>query len=63
MLPGMDSLELLSRLCRESQVYVILLTVRTEETDNIADLSIGADDYVTKPLCQRELVARVKAAL
>ncbi len=63
MLPGMDGLELLSRLRRESQVYVILLTARTEETDKIVGLSVGADDYVTKPFSPRELVARVKAAM
>jgi two-component system, OmpR family, alkaline phosphatase synthesis response regulator PhoP len=63
MLPGMDGIELLSRLRRESDVYVILLTARTEETDKIIGLSVGADDYVTKPFSPRELVARVKAAL
>lgn len=63
MLPGMDGLELLSRLRRESQVYVIMLTARTEETDKIVGLSIGADDYMTKPFSPRELVARVKSAL
>jgi two-component system alkaline phosphatase synthesis response regulator PhoP len=63
MLPGMDGLELLSRLRRESQVYVILLTAKTEETDKIVGLSVGADDYVTKPFSPRELTARVKAAL
>ncbi|MCE9647373.1 MAG: response regulator transcription factor [Chloroflexi bacterium] len=63
MLPGMDGLELLSRLRRESQAYVILLTARTEETDKIVGLSVGADDYVTKPFSPRELVARIKAAL
>ena len=63
MLPGMDGIELLSRLRRESDVYVIMLTARTEETDRIVGLSVGADDYVTKPFSPRELVARVKAAL
>lgn len=63
MLPGMDGLELLSRLRRESDVYVTLLTARTEETDKIVGLSVGADDYVTKPFSPRELVARIKAAL
>ncbi|MBI3152864.1 MAG: response regulator transcription factor [Chloroflexi bacterium] len=63
MLPGMDGLELLSKLRRESEVYVIMLTARTEETDKIVGLSVGADDYVTKPFSPRELVARVKAAL
>ncbi len=63
MLPGMDGLELLSRLRRESEVYVILLTAKTEETDKIVGLSVGADDYVTKPFSPRELTARVKSAL
>ena len=63
MLPGMDGIELLSRLRRESDVYVIMLTARTEETDKIVGLSVGADDYVTKPFSPRELTARVKAAL
>ena len=63
MLPGMDGLELLTRLRRESNVYVILLTAKTEETDKIVGLSVGADDYVTKPFSPRELVARIKAAL
>ena len=63
MLPGMDGLELLSKLRRESEVYVIMLTARTEETDKIVGLSIGADDYVTKPFSPRELVLRVKALL
>ena len=63
MLPGMDGLEVLSRLRRESQAYVILLTARTEETDKIVGLSMGADDYVTKPFSVRELMARVKAVL
>jgi two-component system alkaline phosphatase synthesis response regulator PhoP len=63
MLPGMDGIELLSQLRRESNVYVILLTAKTEETDKIVGLSVGADDYVTKPFSPRELVARIKSAL
>ena len=63
MLPGMDGIELLANLRRESNVYVIMLTARTEETDKIVGLSVGADDYVTKPFSPRELTARVKAAL
>lgn len=63
MLPGMDGIELLSRLRRESDVYVIMLTARSEETDKIVGLSVGADDYVTKPFSPRELVARIKSAL
>ncbi len=63
MLPGMDGIEVLTHLRRESDVYVIMLTAKTEETDKIVGLSVGADDYVTKPFSPRELVARVKAAL
>jgi len=63
MLPGMDGIQLLTHLRRESNVYVIMLTARTEETDKIVGLSVGADDYVTKPFSPRELVARIKAAL
>lgn len=63
MLPGMDGIELLTRLRRESNTYVIMLTARTEETDKIIGLSVGADDYVTKPFSPRELIARVRAAL
>lgn len=63
MLPGMDGLEVLTHLRRESDVYVILLTAKTEELDRVLGLSIGADDYVTKPFSPRELTARVKAAL
>ncbi len=63
MLPGMDGLEVLAQLRRESDVYVILLTAKIEETDRIVGLTLGADDYVPKPFSPRELVARVKAAL
>jgi two-component system alkaline phosphatase synthesis response regulator PhoP len=63
MLPGMDGIDLLTRLRRESDVYVIMLTAKSEETDKIIGLSVGADDYLTKPFSPRELVARVKAAL
>ncbi len=63
MLPGLDGIELLTILRRESDVYVIMLTAKTEETDKIVGLSVGADDYLTKPFSPRELVARIKAAL
>jgi two-component system, OmpR family, alkaline phosphatase synthesis response regulator PhoP len=63
MLPGMDGIELLNRLRRESNVYVILLTAKAEETDRVVGLTVGADDYVSKPFSPRELVARIKAAL
>lgn len=63
MLPGMDGIELLANLRRESNVYVIMLTARSEEMDKIIGLSVGADDYLTKPFSPRELIARIKAAL
>ena len=63
MLPGMDGIEVLSQLRRESNAYVIMLTARAEETDKLVGLSVGADDYLTKPFSPRELMARVKAAL
>ena len=63
MLPGMDGIEVLTHLRRESDVYVIMLTAKSEETDKIVGLSVGADDYLTKPFSPRELVARIKAAL
>jgi two-component system alkaline phosphatase synthesis response regulator PhoP len=63
MLPGMDGLEVLQQIRRESDAYVLLLTSRSEETDRVIGLTVGADDYVTKPFSPREVVARVKAIL
>ena len=63
MLPGMDGIEVLRHLRQESDVYVLMLTAKTEEVDKIIGLSVGADDYLTKPFSPRELVARVKAIL
>ncbi len=63
MLPGLDGIEVLRRLRTRSDVYVVMLTARTEETDRLIGLSVGADDYVSKPFSPRELVARVKALL
>ncbi len=63
MLPGMDGFEVLQQLRRESDVYVLMLTAKSDETDKIVGLSVGADDYMTKPFSPRELVARVKAVL
>lgn len=62
MLPGLDGLDVLAALRRESNLYVILLTAKTDETDKLVGLSVGADDYLTKPFSPRELVARIKAA-
>ena len=63
MLPGMDGIEVLRTLQKETDVYVLMLTAKSEETDKIVGLSVGADDYLTKPFSPRELVARVKAIL
>jgi two-component system alkaline phosphatase synthesis response regulator PhoP len=63
MLPGMDGLEVLRRLRQDSDVYVLMLTARADELDKIVGLTVGADDYLTKPFSPRELVARVKAIL
>lgn len=63
MLPGMDGLEVLNTIRQNSDPYVIFLTAKTEETDKIVGLTLGGDDYVTKPFSPRELTARVKSAL
>jgi DNA-binding response OmpR family regulator len=63
MLPGVDGLEVCRQLRTFSDAYVIMLTARGEEIDRIVGLSIGADDYLTKPFSPRELAARIKAVL
>lgn len=63
MLPGIDGIELLREIRRNSNVYVLMLTARMGEVDKIVGLELGADDYLTKPFSPRELVARVKAIL
>ena len=63
MLPGLDGIEVCRQLRQFSDAYVIMLTARTEEIDKILGLTVGADDYLTKPFSPRELVARVKALL
>jgi DNA-binding response OmpR family regulator len=62
-LPDLDGLDVLRTLRRTSDVFVILVTARAEEVDRIVGLSVGADDYVTKPFSPREVVARVKTVL
>ena len=62
-LPRIDGLEVAKTLRRESNVPIIMLTARVEESDRIAGLEVGADDYITKPFSPRELVARVQAVL
>ncbi|HEY1331690.1 MAG TPA: response regulator transcription factor [Actinomycetota bacterium] len=63
MLPGMDGLEVCREIQRDSWVPVLMLTARTEESDKVAGLAVGADDYMTKPFSLRELTARVRAIL
>jgi DNA-binding response OmpR family regulator len=63
MLPGIDGIEVCRQLRMFTDAYIIMLTARTEEVDKLIGLSVGADDYLTKPFSPRELVARVKAML
>jgi len=63
MLPGMDGLDVCRALRRESDVPIIMLTARVEETDKLIGLELGADDYLTKPFSPRELVVRVRTLL
>lgn len=63
MLPGFDGLEVCRRIQAERPVPVLMLTARTDETDMLIGLGIGADDYLTKPFSMRELVARVQVLL
>lgn len=62
-LPGLDGVEVCRRIRTFSDCYIIMLTARTDEVDVLIGLSVGADDYVTKPFSARELVARVQAML
>ena len=62
-LPGLDGVEVCRQVRTFSDCYVIMLTARTDEVDVLVGLSVGADDYVTKPFSARELVARVQAML
>jgi two-component system KDP operon response regulator KdpE len=63
MMPDMDGFETLRGIREESTVPVIMLTAKSEEDDKVKGLSLGADDYVTKPFSPRELVTRVKAVI
>lgn len=63
MLPGFDGLEVCRRIQAERAVPVLMLTARTDETDVLIGLGVGADDYLTKPFSMRELVARVRVLL
>ena len=63
MLPGVNGLDVLRRVRTTSDVPVIMLTARAEESDRVAGLELGADDYVVKPFSPRELAARVNGVL
>lgn len=63
MMPGLDGVEVCRRLRTFSHAYVLMLTSKSQEVDKLIGLSVGADDYLTKPFSPRELVARVKAML
>jgi DNA-binding response OmpR family regulator len=62
-LPRMDGIEVAKTLRREGDIPIIMLTARIEESDRLAGLELGADDYITKPFSPRELVARVRSVL
>ncbi len=62
-LPTIDGLDVAKALRRESDVPIIMLTARVDESDRLIGLAVGADDYITKPFSPRELVARVQAVL
>lgn len=61
MLPGIDGIEVCRRIRSFSDAYVVMLTAKADEVDKIVGLSIGADDYITKPFSPAELVARIRA--
>jgi DNA-binding response OmpR family regulator len=63
MMPGIDGIEVCRRLRTFSDAYVIMLTARSEEVDTLIGLSVGADDYMTKPFSPRELTARIRGLL
>ncbi len=63
MMPGMDGLEVCRRIRARSNVPVLMLTARGDETDRVVGLELGADDYLPKPVSPRELLARLRAVL
>jgi two-component system, OmpR family, response regulator len=63
MMPGLDGLEVCRRIRARSNVPVIMLTAKGDETDRVVGLEIGADDYIAKPFSPRELLARLRAVL
>jgi DNA-binding response OmpR family regulator len=63
MLPEIDGMDVCRTVRKESNIPIIMLTARSEETDKLIGLELGADDYITKPFSPREVVARVRAVL
>ena len=63
MMPEMDGIQAMTEIRKTSNVPVILLTAKSEDSDKILGLNVGADDYITKPFSPREVLARVKAQL
>lgn len=66
MLPGIDGLEVCKALKKEAKtatIPIIMLTAKSQESDKVVGLELGADDYITKPFSVRELLARIKAVL
>jgi DNA-binding response OmpR family regulator len=63
MMPGLDGLEVCRRIRKRSQIPILMLTAKGDETDRVVGLELGADDYITKPFGPRELLARLRAVL
>ena len=63
MMPGLDGLDVLRRLRQQSAVPVLMLTAKGDEADRVVGLELGADDYLSKPVYPRELLARIRAVL
>lgn len=63
MLPDMDGLDVCRTIRQRSDILILMLTARVEETDRLVGLEIGADDYITKPVSPKEVIARIRAFL
>src|SRR5438034_10886496 len=63
MMPGLDGIEVCKRIRAKSNIPVVMLTAKGDETDRVVGLELGADDYVPKPFAPRELLARLRAVL
>src|SRR5262244_3536512 len=63
MMPGLDGIEVCKRIRAKSNIPIVMLTAKGDETDRVVGLELGADDYVAKPFGPRELLARLRAVL